>query len=342
MTRILIIRLSAMGDVAMTVPVIENLQRAYPDVRITVLTNPFFQPFFRDIPGVEFVETDFKERHHGIRGIVRLHKDIRREYKIDMVADLHDVIRTKILRKLFRLNGIKIAIIDKERTHKKELIRPKNKIFRQLATTHKRYADVFRKLGFRISDPSPARKKSSPVPAPIMEKTGVKQGKWIGIAPFAQHPGKIYPVEAMAQVVERLSADPGIRLFIFGGGGREREVAEDFEKRFPRTRSVIGLLNLGEELDLISNLDCMVTMDSSAMHMASLTATPAVSVWGATHHYSGFLGLGQSEEHIVESDLPCRPCSIYGNIPCHRGDYACMRAISPEMITAKVLKLLGK
>lgn len=342
MTRILIIRLSAMGDVAMTVPVIENLQRAYPDVRITVLTNPFFRPFFRDIPGMEFVETDFKNRHKGIKGIIRLHKDIRRVYKIDMIADLHDVIRTKILRKIFRLNGIKIAIIDKERKHKKELTRPKNKIFRQLTTTPQRYADVFRKLGFKISDPVPAKKKSCPVPAMILEKVGIKSGKWLGIAPFAQHTGKIYPVEQMAKVAEILSAKENIRLFIFGGGEPEKQVAEDFQRRFPDTLSVIGKLSLSEELDLISNLDCMVSMDSSAMHMASLSATPTVSVWGATHYYTGFLGLGQSIDDIVESDLPCRPCSIYGNVSCHRGDYACMRTITPEMIAGKVLKVIGE
>ena len=90
----------------------------------------------------------------------------------------------------------------------------------------------------------------------------------------------------------------------------------------------------------MSHLDVMLSMDSSNMHLASLTGTPVVSVWGATHPYAGFMGWGQTEEYAVQIPLDCRPCSVYGQKPCLRGDYACMRNIAPEAIVEKVEKVL--
>ena len=98
---------------------------------------------------------------------------------------------------------------------------------------------------------------------------------------------------------------------------------------------------MSDELILMSHLDVMVSMDSSNMHMASLVGTKVVSIWGATHPYAGFMGWRQSEENAVQLDMPCRPCSVYGNKPCLRGDYACMNNISPEMIIEKIAKLFN-
>lgn len=89
------------------------------------------------------------------------------------------------------------------------------------------------------------------------------------------------------------------------------------------------------ELALMNRLDVMVSMDSANMHLASLAGVPVVSVWGATHPYAGFMGWGQSIGNAVQIDLPCRPCSIYGNKPCLRGDYFCMKNISPEQIVER-------
>ena len=88
----------------------------------------------------------------------------------------------------------------------------------------------------------------------------------------------------------------------------------------------------------MSHLDVMISMDSSNMHLASLTDTPVVSIWGATHPFAGFLGWNQKAEDCVQLDLPCRPCSVYGNKPCFRGDYACLNGISSEEILNKLLK----
>ena len=341
MKRILIIRLTAMGDVAMTVPAVAALRAKYPDVRISILTTPFFQPFFRDVPDLDFVPFDKKGRHKGLCGIFRLWKDIHKQNDISAVADFHDVLRSKVLRTLFGLSGKKVAVINKGRAEKKALTAPGNHVLHPLKPTIDRYGDVLGRLGYPVEIPPKPKRDPRPVPPAMAEIAGTKAGVWIGIAPFAQHRGKIYPIDNLEILVKRLSQTPGATLFIFGGGPKEQAVADAWAAKYPNAFSAIGKMRLPEELDLISNLDGMVSMDSSAMHMASLCGVPVVSVWGATHPYAGFMGWGQSGENAVQSDLPCRPCSIYGNKPCRTGDYRCMGEITPGMIEEKIRQVAG-
>ena len=166
----------------------------------------------------------------------------------------------------------------------------------------------------------------------------------IGIAPFAAHEGKIYPVRLMEQVVEQLLAKhPDTRIYLFGKGQREDETFPKWCAAHPQCVYVSQHLNnLRDELILMSHLQVMVSMDSANMHLASLVATPVVSVWGATHPFTGFMGWNQSPENAIQIPLECRPCSIYGQKPCLRGDYACMRNIAPEQIVNRVELILNK
>lgn len=322
-----------MGDVAMSAPVVGALRKCYPEAQIVIMTPSFLQPFFRGIERIEFISPDFKRRHKGFRGLLRLSAELG---KFDMVADLHDVIRTKMLRKVFCLRGAKVVHIDKGREEKKALVAFENKKLVQLKTTIERYREVFLKLGFDIPPIAPPQRVKYAMSPETAQLAGAHDGKWIGIGPFAQHQGKIYPLDHMEQVIAKLSTYENVRLFIFGGGPVEREYSERMEQTYPRVTSVIGRIKLGQEMELVSNLDMMVSMDSSSMHMASLVGVPAVSIWGATHPYAGFYGLGQDPRHAVQLDMACRPCSIYGNKPCVYGDYPCMKNIDPELVVKKV------
>lgn len=342
MKRLLVFRFSAMGDVAMTVPVLYSLAKAYPELQITVVSRAAFQPFFEPLPGnISFIAADLHGKHKGIRGLFRLFRELH-AMKFDAVADLHDVLRTLFLRTCFRLAGTHVEHIDKGRKEKKALTRRKNKVCKPLQTTFDRYAQVFRKLGFTF----PLRfnsifESAAPSPSlyqPYTENKG--QNRWIGIAPFAKHTGKKYPTEKMEEVVKELSRNEDYRIFLFGGGQQELAALAEWEQKYPHTRTLSGKLQLNGELALIHQLDLMISMDSANMHLASLTGTPVISVWGATHPWAGFMGWEQSPENVVQSDMPCRPCSIFGNIPCYRNDYACMNRITPQMIIEKVNLLL--
>jgi len=323
---ILVIRNSAMGDVAMLPHALRALRSACPEVRITVLTRPLFKPFFAGLD-VEFLEADFGGRHKGLRGLLRLAREARRR-GVDAVADVHGVLRSRIIGLLLRLHGMSAATIDKGRIEKWFRLGGTSPVAGPLKHTVVRYCDVLRRLGFRFDDPRPAAKPERPNPF------GEKRGVWIGFAPFSAQRGKTCPEELAAAVVEGLCARCD-RVFIHSGGGAEAAFAQRMEREHSRVTALWGRVRLAGELDLIAHLDCIVTMDSLAMHMAALVATPVVSVWGATHPALGFMGYGCSMEGVVQLDLPCRPCSAYGQRRCKYGDYRCL-CIPPQAILDKV------
>ncbi len=320
-----------MGDVAMTSPVISAVARAYPDDDFSVLSTSFFEPFIDKTDNLHFIGTNIRKEKHGAQALWHLYRELAAQ-KFDIVVDLHDVLRTKILRFLLRMSGCRVYKIDKGRSEKRELTSHNSTKRRQLKSTIERYTDTFAMAGFDVE----LQRRFSPR-CPIPEIDGIAQKgdeQWIGIAPFAQHRGKIYPIEKMESVVADL-AQRGIRTFIFGGGPEEKRIAEEWAAKYAKCHSAIGKLKLEGEMALMSNMDCMVTMDSSSMHMASLYGVRVVSVWGATHPMAGFLGFQQSTDDAVQLNLPCRPCSIYGNKPCHFGDYRCLN-IAPESIIERI------
>ena len=216
----------------------------------------------------------------------------------------------------------------------------------QQPSSFQNYLDVFAKLGYPVT----MQFKSifpeeggnlNMLPACMCVKKSFEQ--WVGIAPFAAHEGKTYPPRLMHQVIELILAKyPHAHIFLFGRGMQEEKYFTEWCQQHSACVHTGALLeSLHQELILMSHLDVMLSMDSSNMHLASLTGTPVVSVWGATHPYAGFMGWGQTEESAVQIPLDCRPCSVYGQKPCLRGDYACMRNIPPETIVDKVEKVLG-
>ncbi len=102
-------------------------------------------------------------------------------------------------------------------------------------------------------------------------------------------------------------------------------------------KKLSGKLNLTEELNTIAELELMISMDSANMHLASLMGTRCISIWGATHPYAGFLGFGQSEDDVVQvKDLSCRPCSVFGDKECYRGDWACLEEFDIQKVVDRV------
>ena len=391
-------RFSALGDVAMLAPVVREYAARHTDDELWVMSKPFHAPLFEGMaPNVNFLAKDPKKDYKGIRGLYRLFRELDAMH-FDLVVDEHDVLRTKFLRKLFRLHGYKVSHINKHRSLRRKITAPEGKkeLFR-LPTAFENYAMA---LGEPLSEKLKTKSEKSRThfvgSEELSEELRVKREEFelafecmssawdsslstfhsslpraarIGLAPFAAHQGKIYPVERMERVIELLiERRPDCRIILFGGGGKEMEQMTAWAEKYSNVELAStlseklrvksekfhaddiqsnGNLNsslstlhssLYHELQLMKTLDVMVSMDSGNMHMASLMGTRVVSIWGATHPWAGFLGWGQSEADCVQRhDLKCRPCSIYGNKPCLRGDMECMN-ISEEEIVEKILK----
>jgi ADP-heptose:LPS heptosyltransferase len=338
--RLLVIRTSAMGDVALTTPVLSGMRKQYPDVDLIVLTRPLFKPFFNSIDGLRLFFPDLKKRHKGFFGILKLYRDIAREEDIDCVIDLHNVLRSKILRLLFRLSGVPGYVINKGRSEKRSVISGRNKV--QLKHSVMRYCDVFASAGFPVEplkDICIAPTNSALIKAHSM--TDNKGELNIGVAPYAKHKLKMWPEANMIKLLGLISENNTCRFWLFGGV-EDSEKLSSLQLRVTGSVNLAGKLNLDEELALMSRLDLMIAMDSSNMHMAALTGTKVISIWGGTDRLSGFGAWLQPEEYSISipaEELTCRPCTTYGKGECKRGDFACMVWLTPEKVYERIKNL---
>ena len=340
---IMVIRLSAMGDVAMTVPVVRSLVEQHENVKVTVVSKAAYKPFFDDIQRVSFFEADTNGRHKGLFGLLRLFDELNKLH-VYCVADLHNVLRSTIIRKLFALRGKKTARVDKARKEKATLTSqdPVKKVFEPLKPMVQRYAQVFEELGFSIDLKDHVFPQKKQLTVDILEYTGQKNGTWIGIAPFAQHDGKVYPKDQMQEVINSLAVIPGCRLMLFGGGRHEASLLKKYADGRENILVVAGKMSLKQEMRLISNLDLMLSMDSGNAHIAAMLGVKVITLWGATHPYTGFTPFNQPADHAITSDrekYPLLPTSVYGN-KIVKGYEDAMTTIAPETVVNKIKQVL--
>jgi ADP-heptose:LPS heptosyltransferase len=339
--RLLVIRTSAMGDVALTVPVLKGMRDQFPDVELVLLTRPAFAPFFRGIDGITLIYIDLGDRHKGFAGIIRLVSDIKKDGKIDYVIDLHDVLRSQIIRALFRLSGVKTAVINKGREEKRAVI--EGKIRTPIKHSVERYCDAFATAGFAVKPSAgpwiiPSEDALLRVSSMVSE-----HGKWnIGVAPYAKHKLKMWPEEKMKRLLELIAEKNSVTFWLFGGL-EDMQKLESLQSVIKDSHNLAGKLTLEEELAQMSRLDLMIAMDSSNMHMAALTGTKVISIWGGTDPVTGFGAWMQpinSFVRIPAKELSCRPCTVFGKGDCRRGDFACMNNLTPEMVFESVQEAL--
>ena len=295
----------------MIVPVLRAFVDQNPKVKITVLTRPFFAPFFHNINNTSVITAHFNAEHKGINGLFKLSEQLKK-LDFDAIADLHNVLRTRIL-KLF-LVGKLFLQVDKGRSEKKALISGKS--FKQLKTTHQRYADVFIKLGFSLNIDKTSFPDKFKLNASIVNILKDSKKMFVGIAPFAQYPSKEYPMELMEKVISELSKSNKYTILLFGGGSKEIKVLNGIEAQYKNVINVAGKLSFRDELKLISNLKLMLSMDSGNAHIAAMYGIDVVTLWGVTHPYAGFYPFKQKSEYALLSDrvkYPKIPTSVYGN-----------------------------
>lgn len=382
---ILVVRLSAMGDAAISAPLVRAYASANPECNFYMVSQPRFEAMFsypsqrcaplsKDTSAVEqslntegihnlfYIPLNTKHGATDYCGswsqLIKFARTVKKQYGITHFADIHDVLRTKVLRMVLRLSGVKVACINKHRRERNELCRQHHKKLVQIIKSQRCMEEVFVKLGLKdlhfadnnsVADSLIALRQRSRNER-ATESTSPRIIK-IGIAPFAGHMGKEWPAEKMEKVVRyfatadilkenKIEEGTSYKIFLYGGGKRELDIMQPWAEKYPNVELFAGKHTLFQELESMAALDVMVSMDSANMHMASLVGTPVVCIWGATHRFAGYNGWGQKESNAVEANLPCRPCSIFGAKPCIRNDYACLHLVTPEMVINKILSSL--
>jgi len=337
---IIVLRLSAMGDVAMTLPAIRSL--AESGRKVVIVTKSPFKLFFSNIKGVEVFTAETTGRHRGVRGIIRLYRDINEKYTFDRVVDLHDVLRSKVLVFLFRLAGYHVSVIDKGRKEKKRFIKEKKTA--PLKNSVTRYLDTFLKSGFDLSPANPplfelahAEKEAAENLLASFTYGGKRK---IAIAPFARHETKSWGPVKIKELIDLLGKEYNAKFFLMGGPDEVEALSSIAEGR-KDTNVIAGKYGLRKELAMLSQMELMISMDSSNMHLAALSGIKTVSIWGGTHPDTGFAPYGNQQHLFVQvplSSLDCRPCTVYGSGRCKRSNdkFKCLSDISAEMVLEQI------
>ena len=343
MKHVLVIRLSALGDVALMAPLVHDYASANPDIRFTVAGPPLLQPLFSGMENVEYLGLKKKQ------SFIKIYK-ILNAVGADTVVDLHKVNRVGFALTLLRVRHLL-------NFHFRLCALRKGKFTRWLYLHHwrtaprkpqyQRYDEVFQRAGLTKNNcpVTPSHSLSRPLTLPR-----------IGIAPFSQHKGKIWPWENTSQLVKML-AEHGYKVLLFGSKEEAPQLetlAAQLSNSSPKlgegdrpegvveecVTSLAGKQSFAEELEIIKSLTLMVSMDSSNMHFASVLGVPVVSIWGATHPNFGFYPPQQPHDNALCANLPCQPCSAFGSKPCHFGDYRCLTAITPERVFDRIQQII--
>ena len=336
--RVLITCFSSISNVAAIVPQLYGLTCDYPEHEFVVLSRSFLRPLFDKLNNVTFVGGDIRGAHKTPIGVFRLFKELK-ALRPDVVLDMQRSWRTKMIARLFMLSGTKTLTIGFASGEQKKLIKKGAKKYHPIPTIFDRQARLYAKIRLKVNNSfEKLYEPSADQVAKITELYGEKQGRWIGIAPFSIARGKTLPFRKMKNIIAHFDKKPDTKIFLFGAGEMENELLSDWQSLYENVYAVHTSLQLDDELALMNQLDLMVSMDSANMHLASLMAVPVVSVWGATHQYSGFLGWKQSAENCVGVDFSCRPCTAHSDKKCKYGDYRCLESLH----SSKIIEIIEK
>lgn len=335
---LVLIRFSALGDVALLVPVVQALRQKYPQLTISIVSQGFATALFSPLE-VQVYPVDLKQ-YKGLPGLWRLARKLRRELQPTVVVDMHQVLRTVLLSRYFILWGIPVFTLQKGRKARRKLTRKKDKVRLKLPAVSERYAQLLARAGYPLRfsaqdtpDLSYRHPEVEGLFAPFAERRN------LGLAPLARHRAKQWPMEKWEALLQS-TREESWHWWLFGAP-QEKAVLEGLLERSGASGTVVaGKLPLNGELALMKKLALMVALDSSNMHLATLAGTAVVSLWGGTHPYAGFRPLGRANQELMVqipvSELGCRPCSTFGNKPCWRGDYACLEQLEVQRVIAKI------
>ena len=332
--RILVIRLSSMGDIILTLPVLKTLKTRLPQAEIDVLVKARYRDLLQGHPQVDKLLV----LEEG-EGLVSLARRLRgRSY--DLVVDLHANLRSRLL-------SLMISAARTLRVSKRPLRRRLMVLFHRRSAepvhTTDLYLQTLRPLGIEARREAP-RLFVPPDEAEAAERFLEEHGlagrrPLAGLHPGARWPGKRWPAGRFIETGRRLTGEGPGGVLVFGGA-EEAGLAEEVARGIGPNAVPAAGLGLRPLMALIARCDVFITNDSGPMHLAAALNVPVAAVFGPTHPVLGFWPLGERDT-VLTADLDCSPCSLHGGRRCSR-DWLCLRKVTVDQVVAAAEKILGK
>lgn len=323
--KVLVIRFSSLGDIILTLPVLETIRRHWPESQTDYLTKGTFASLLHDDPRVRRLWTLTPDRP-----LEDLIGDLRGE-SYNLVIDLHATARSRWVAA--RL-GRPTVRVDKAGWARRWLVWTHSALPNLSRHTVDRYLDTIRaQLGLRFEPERVPRLQLDGTERQFAEdwlKPSSGQRR-IAIHPLAQHATKQWPAERFIEVANRLGAEGWVVHWI--GSPAERDLLERFRKA-TRTPS-FSLADIGHLRRLgavLARMDVALTGDSGPMHLAVAAGCPVVAIFGSTHPLLGFSPLGPCDKVVGMEELNCRPCHLHGRPACPKGHFRCMNDIGTDRV----------
>ncbi len=323
---ILVVRLSSIGDIILTTPVVAELRKACPGARIDFCTRPQFTTLLDGNPAITTVVTP----------------DRIPDIPYDLAVDLQNSRRS---RALVRSLGIR----EVRRYHKrnwKKLLLVRCRINLHGSGYHSVVERYRAALGSLVpSCASPCALYPSKEDRAFADSVvGKSSAPLLAVCFGANHMTKRYPETAFAAVLARVASERDLQVLLLGGaedvaaGNRIIDALPTEVKG--RVRLMAGRTTLMQGAALLERVDLVLTNDTGLMHMASAFGRHLLVLFGSSVREFGFLPWAAPFDLFEVGGLSCRPCSHIGRDTCPKGHFRCMRDIDPARVAARITELL--
>ena len=318
---VLIIRLSSLGDILLTTPLIRSLKVQYPNIQIDFLLKEQYRYTVQYNPHLRSVYT-LNENYDELAGIIS-------KNKYDLIIDLQNNFRS---HKLTRKTWSKKVRFKKHDIRKMLLVKFKINMLKDLPQIPQRYSNTLK--GFKLDD------KGLEIFIPENVKPDLADnGKYIGIAPGSRHFTKMWPSYYYIYLCKMLTVNDFTVVLL--GGQKDKKICSEISELFPKA---INLCNEDDILQTGANMkkcSAIICNDSGLMHAACAVGVPVVSFFGSTAKEFGFTPYNNKNLILENNSLSCRPCSHIGRDKCPKSHFNCMKEITPQMAFKNINRLIN-
>ena len=330
---VLIIKLSAIGDVIHALPVSHAIKETYPDAHITWVVEPPAYDLLTNNPYIDEIILFRKKEFKSWEGFRKNFPDFSaklREKKYDVVLDLQGLAKSGILAFLAR-GDKQIGTCDM-REMSQYISKP---TVGANANGHivERYLDVARAIGCRVDNvvfPIYPTKEEKERAEYLIREEGRLRGDYVAIAVGTNWPNKCWPIENIARLADLLYI-LGMKPVLVGGGKEEEKIAKEVHKKMRSTAlSLVGKTSLKELAAVILGARAFVGGDTGPTHLAAGLGIPTVEIMGPTDaNRNGPYG---QQQNAIEIEAECKHC---WKRKCEKG-IVCLEDITPQQVLDKL------
>lgn len=332
--RILILRLSSIGDVLLTTPFIQQVRKKFSNAHITYIVKKEFAELLQYNRHInKLIHFDSSQ---GIAGLQDLAKNLKKK-NFDIVFDLHNNLRTNRLTAVFERK--KVSKVKKHKIKRALLVNFKINLFNEIKTAPEKYlrvgqkyglADKGEKLQLFLNEQTEQKVKDH------FQKNDLQAGQYLSFAPGAAHYTKMWPLEYVEELILKVQDEFDTKIVLLGGFN-EKNIFPQFDSN-KNIVNMCGKLSLLESAGILKYAKGIVTNDSGLMHMAAALNIPIIAIFGSTVKELGFFPYNANASVLEISNLWCRPCTHIGRRKCPLGHFNCMRQISPDHVFSEMEK----